>query len=84
MTQELKIQDAVNDENPITKCLTTKLKVFTFIVITLHTIIATYYDLSSGANSLISKSVYFSFKTLTGHITLNISGVYKISFKHSF
>ena len=66
------------------KCLTTKPKVFTFIVIILHTIIATYYDLSRGANSLISKSVYFSFKTSTGHITLNISGVYKISFKHSF
>ena len=41
MTKELKIQDAVNNDNPITKKVMIKAKVFIFIVITFYIITVT-------------------------------------------
>ena len=64
MTKELKIQDAVNDDNPITKKLSDdKTKSVYFYCNNLsHNNSNILGSLASGANDLISKRAHFSLK----------------------
>ena len=66
------------------KCLMIKAKVFIFIVINIHNNSYTVGFVTSGANVSKSNSTHFSFKTSTGHITFDISGIYEIHFKDGY
>ena len=67
-----------------TKCLMIKLRAFIFIVIIFHIIIVTVRFLMTGASDLISNSAHFSFITSTGHMILNISGIFKSILKDQY
>ena len=64
------------------KCLMIKLRVFNFFYCNSlsHKNSQIVGLLTSGASDLISNSAHFSFKTATGHVTLNISRIYEIHF----
>ena len=90
MTKELKIPDAFNDDNSVTK------NVFddkTESVYYYCNNLGKWYNnnngktvgfVTSGANVLISNCAHFSFKMSTGHITFDISGIYEIYFKDGY
>ena len=86
MTKELKIQDAVNNDNPIIKKVfdDKSESVYFYCNNLLHNNSYTVGFFTSGANVSKSNSAHFSFKTSTGHITFDISGIYEIHFKDGY
>ena len=82
-TKELKIQDALNSYNPITKRVfdDKSESVYFYCNNLSHSNSYTVGFVTSGANVSKSNSTNFSFKTSTGHITFDVSGIYEIHFK---
>ena len=82
MTEEF---NAVNDDNPITKkVFDDENKSIYFYCKNLSHKNSTIVGFLTGGASNLKNSAHFSFKTSTGHITLNISGIYEIHFKEIF
>ena len=85
-TKELKIQDAVNSYNPITKRVfdDKSESVHFYCNNLLHYNSYTVGFVTSGANVSKSNSADFSFKTSTGHIAFDVSSIYEIHFKDRY
>ena len=66
------------------KCLMMKIRVFIFYCKNLSHKNSTIVGFLTGGASNLKNSAHFSFKTSTGHVTLNISGIYEIHFKEIF
>ena len=84
--QRVEIEDAVNDDNPTTnKVFDDKTKSIYFYCNNLsHNNSNIVRFLMTGASDLISNSAHFSFTTSTGHMILNISGIFKSILKDQY
>ena len=86
MSEELKIQDAVDGDNPITKKIFDNKteSVYYYCNNLSHNNAITVGPVTNGANVLISNSTHFPFDTIHGNITFNVSGLHETHFKDGY